>query len=141
MTLSDYNIQNEATLIQNIPCNCCGREAIKKGNINDIESKLKREKGVFLIINCKCSNEDYYMHLNLEINKEYAINKFPLKCPLCENKLLFFNIKSVGFYQCTCVFYNFLIRWTIESNNKEEFKYKINTEYVFSLKFIKIFDN
>ena len=141
MTLSDYNIKNESKIWQHIPCSRCGTEAIKKGNITDIESHLKGGKGVFLIIKCKCSNEDYYMHLNLEINKEYDINKYPLKCSLCGNKITSFDIKSVGFYQCACIFYNYLIRRIIESNNKAEFRYKDNTQNIFTLKLIEIYDD
>ena len=140
--LKDYNIPNEGKLFQIKPCGCCGGEAIKKGNIKDIESKLKGEKGVFLIIKCNCSDEDYYLHLNLEINKEYDIKDIcPLKCISCGKKIIPPNIKSVGFYQCYCSFYNYLIRRKIDTDNKDVYKYKNNTQIIFTLKFLEIYED
>ena len=140
-SLSDYNIQNESTLFQHIPCGRCGGEAIKTGNINDIKSKLNGEKGVFLIIKCDCSNEEYFLHLNLELNKEYDIRKNPLKCPSCDKNIICLNVKSVALYQCLCIFYNYLISRTIESSNKDEYKYKDNTQTIFTLTLLELYDN
>ena len=142
VTLKAYNIQPESKIFQHVPCKCCRSEAINKGNITDIESQLKGEKGVFLIIKCKCSDKDYCIHLNLEINKEYDIKDIcPLKCTSCGKKIKPLNIRSVGFYQCACDFYNYLFKIVIETDNKDEYKYKNNTQGIFKLKLLEIFED